>query len=109
MIILFFVAFLVFSCGSPQDAYDEPAPPKPPVNNGSLTFAADVKPLLTTFCEQCHSGATFMSSEQAFLTSKAPTRIGNGSMPQRGSANYNKWGDTQRNLIAKFVSQAQQR
>lgn len=104
MIFLFLVAFIVLSCGTAEQPASEPLPPPP--SNGQLTFAADIKPLLTNFCEQCHSGATFMASEPAFLASKAPARIANGSMPQRGSSNYNKWGDTQRQIIAKFVAQA---
>lgn len=104
MILLFLVAFIVLSCGSAEEPVS--APPTQPPSSSELTFAADVKPLLTNYCEQCHSGATFMASEQAFLASKAPARIANGSMPQRGSSNYNKWGDAQRQIIAKFVAQA---
>jgi hypothetical protein len=106
MILLFIVAFLLFSCGS-GESYEETPAPKPPQNGEKLTFNSDVKPLLVTFCDQCHSGATFMASEQAFRASKAPTRIANGSMPQKGSANYNKWGEAQRSTIAKFVAQAE--
>jgi hypothetical protein len=104
MILLFFVAFIVLSCGS-GGGYETPVPNDPPKSDNELTFNADVKPILINFCDQCHSGATFLSSEEAFLSSKAPTRIANGSMPQRGSSNYSQFGEKQKTVIAKFVSE----
>lgn len=98
--------FLI-SCGQGSSPSEGPADPVPanPGNEGGLTFAGDVQPLLKSYCEECHSGATFIASEAQFLRSSAPTRIANKSMPQRGSKNFSKWGDSQRSIIANFVNE----
>lgn len=105
----------LIACGAP--VRDDPAPvtPPPPAQKDppapggdkALTFNSDVKPLLNSYCAECHSDATFIATEQAFLSSKAPTRIANKSMPQKQSKNYAKWGDAQRAVIAAFVQQQQ--
>lgn len=104
MILLFLVAMIVIGCGS-GGGYETQVPAEPPKSDGELSFTADIQPVLISFCDQCHSGATFLSSQEAFLGSKAPTRIANGSMPQRGSKNYSQWGEKQKSLIAEFVSE----
>ena len=102
-----FLIFLLASCGSSNGGYPDqpPAPqPFPQPGNGELTFNSDIKPLLNSYCAECHSDATFISSEASFLSSKAPTRIANKSMPQRQGKNASKWGDAQRAIIAEFVA-----
>jgi len=100
-------------CGgaTAQDPYPAPAPPpaRPPVDGGSgeLTFASDIQPLMQQFCAECHSTATFISSQQAFLASKSATRIANKSMPQRQSKTFAQWGDAQRAIVAQFVEENQ--
>jgi len=114
-ILLLFTAMLLFSCGAPVQEQAPSAPPAPQLPDDGLggglseelTFVADVQPLLRTFCAQCHSDATYIATESAFLSSKAPTRIANKSMPQRGSRNYAQWGDAQRKIIADFVAASQ--
>ena len=99
---------LVSSCGQPAQEPEQPKPvpsPTPKPGGDKLTFAADVQPLLQTFCSDCHSDDTFIRSEADFRSSKAATRIANGSMPQKQSKNYNQWGDAQRKLIAQFMAQ----
>jgi hypothetical protein len=48
------------SCGGSPTAADStptPGPAKDPATAGSLTFAADVQPLLTNDCVPCHGGS----------------------------------------------------
>jgi len=99
----FILAFFLVGCGATARDDEAPVPVPPPVKTG-LTFAGDVKPLLDKFCSKCHASDTFLSSEQAFLGSKAPIRIANKSMPQKQSANYSQWTDAERGLIANFVA-----
>jgi hypothetical protein len=103
----FLLLLLLASCGSSNGGYKEPAPkpaPGPTPGGGELTFASDIKPLLNSYCAECHSDATFMASEEGFLSSKAPTRIANKSMPQRQGKNAAKFGDAQRAIFAEFVA-----
>lgn len=101
----FILAFLLVGCGATARDDEAPVSTPPPVKAG-LTFAGDVKPLLDKFCAKCHASDTFLASEQAFLSSKAPTRIANKSMPQKQSANYAQWTDAERGLIANFVARS---
>lgn len=105
----FLMLLLLASCGSSNGGYPDqpPAPPPSPgpgPGGGELTFASDIKPLLNSYCAECHSDATFMASEEGFLASKAPTRIANKSMPQRQGKNAAKFGDAQRAIFAEFVA-----
>ena len=99
---------MLVSCGSssypPEQPATPPPPPSPGPGGGELTFASDIKPLLNTYCAECHSDATFIASEAGFLSSKAPTRIANKSMPQRQGKNASKFGDAQRAIFAEFVA-----
>lgn len=103
--------FLFISgCGAPYAPPPEPvepeAPGKPPVDTPSNpTFAEDVQPLMQKYCAQCHNDETFISQEDVFLTSKAPVRIANGSMPLKSGKNAAQWGAAQKAIVAKFVQQ----
>lgn len=103
----FLLLFLLASCGSSQQS-GEPIPdPRPipaPGGGDELTFNSDIKPMLQSYCAECHSDATFIASEAGFLSSKAPTRIANKSMPQRQGKNAAKFGDAQRAIFAEFVA-----
>lgn len=94
-------------CGAPT--YDEepatptPPAPKPGPTPSNPTFAADIQPLMQRYCAQCHNSDTFISQEDVFLTSKAPARIANGSMPLKSGKNAAEWGATQKAIVAKFV------
>jgi len=108
------ILLLVFlsACGGAtgEDPYTAPPPsPRPPPGpgGGELTFASDIQPLMQQFCAECHSTATFISSQQAFLASKSATRIANKSMPQKQSKTYAQWGDAQRAIVAEFVAENQ--
>lgn len=95
------------ACGY-QSSKDEPCPQVAPISNPDKpTFAADIKPLMQKFCAQCHNDDTFIAQQEVFLTSKAPARIANKSMPQKAGKNYALWGDAERALVAKFVKQNQ--
>lgn len=103
---LLFIALM--SCGQPAPEPEEPKPvpsPTPKPGGDKLSFAADIQPVLKTFCSDCHADDTFLKSEADFRSSKAATRIANGSMPQKQSKNYNQWGDAQRKMIAQFIAQ----
>ena len=98
---------MLVSCGSssyPEQHSTQQPVPQPGPGGGDLTFASDIKPLLNTYCAECHSDATFIASEAGFLSSKAPTRIANKSMPQRQGKNAAKFGDAQRAIFAEFVA-----
>lgn len=96
LILLLFLS----ACGAPVADDPKPVPVQVPSN---LTFAKDVQPLLQRYCAQCHNDDTFISEENVFLTSKAPTRIANGSMPQKSGKYAAEWGAGQKAIIAKFV------
>jgi len=108
MKFLFLMFLMLVGCGSPvseETVQEDPGPSGPvePGDGSAPTFASDVKPLLQTYCAECHSDATFISNEAAFLKSKAPTRIGNKSMPPSYSKNFAKWGNEQRAIVKSFV------
>lgn len=105
----FLLIFLLVSCGSPQSnrypvTGQNPVPPGDDTDDDELDFKSDIKPLLQTYCADCHNNDTFISSENSFLSSKAPIRISNKSMPQRQGKNAAKFGDAQRAIFAEFVA-----
>jgi hypothetical protein len=100
------VLLFLFACGRAPSNDPTPVPVPKKTGGGELTFNSDVKPLLTSYCAECHSDATFISNENSFLNSKAPTRIANKSMPQRQSKNFAKWSDAQRAIVAAFVEES---
>jgi len=108
MMYKFLLLFLLVSCGSSShestETPQEPKPfPRPSPGVDDLTFNSDIKPLLNTYCAQCHSDDSFMTSESKFLSSDAPNRIANKSMPLKQGKNYSKFGDAQRGIFAEFV------
>lgn len=75
-IILLAVIFLL-SCGD-ETYYSNPEPDTP-----GKTLSAEAKRVLSAKCQQCHSGANFLTSYNAFKSQGQP-RVKNGSMPPGG-------------------------
>ena len=107
---IFCLLFLIFaySCGQQAPVEDRsPAPgpsPNPKQQNRDDETFADIQPLLTKFCSECHSDAVFISNEKGFLASKGPTRIQNKSMPPAYAKLAGQWTSADRDRILKFVA-----
>lgn len=106
VILLIGLGFCFLSSCGIEKTEMVPAPVTPPVDKppGGFSFQRDVKPILDSNCalSGCHANAAFLATEGAFLNSKGPARITNGSMPPSYSPKYGQWSPEQRNTILSW-------
>jgi hypothetical protein len=55
--VLLFVTAFIAACGGSPTAPDTPGPSQDPATATSLTFSADVQPILNNDCVTCHGGS----------------------------------------------------
>lgn len=87
--VLMILVMLLTACGGyeTKDNQAGPAPvptpqptPGPGPGPGAVSFA-DVTQIMNQYCVDCHAGAAFTKSEQAFRAGSAKARVQNGTMP----------------------------
>lgn len=87
-------------CGSPTgpDHTTTPGPAQDPASATSLTFSADVQPLLNNDCVPCHGGSTInggvnLASYAGVMRTVMPGSAGSVlvAMSQPGGLMYSQW------------------
>jgi hypothetical protein len=95
---------------APAKEQQIPAPkPKPPGERGgnqSISFLADIKPILDEHCALtgCHGVDPFASGSE-FIDFDGPRRIKNGTMPPRYSPKFDDWTDEDKQLILEWIDE----
>ncbi len=102
---LFLTAFL-WACGSEKEEAETPAAPAPtkPIVTPPETSDGfkEIALIMEKSCERCHSGAEFLTDEEAFVESGAAGRVARNNMPLGGSAEARGLSASDRNKIANF-------